>query len=312
MNGNAIATDHLARSFGTLRAVDELTLVIPSGAVFGFLGANGAGKTTTINLLLGLIPPSAGRASVLGFDVRTQSDEIRARTGALLEFSGLYERMSAEDNLDFYGRIYRISAPARRERAKELLVHLDLWDRRKERTGTWSKGMKQKLAIARALFHRPSLVFLDEPTSALDPVAAASLRDDLATLAKREGLTVFLNTHNLAEAERLCSLVGVIRRGKLVAFGSPDELRANQGVPQVEIIGNGFSDQLISLLRRRPDVATAEMQNERLVISLRGTKEAAPLVSLLVGQGIMIEEVRKGAASLEDSVLALMEGKDND
>ena len=141
----------------------------------GFLGPNGAGKTTTIHLLLGLLEPTQGKARVMGFDTRSQADEIRNKSGALLEFSGLYERMSAEDNLDLYGRIYRMSGPKRKTRTKELLTHLDLWDRRKEKVDNWSRGMKQKIAIARALFHHPSLVFLDEPTAGLDPVAAAAL-----------------------------------------------------------------------------------------------------------------------------------------
>jgi ABC-2 type transport system ATP-binding protein len=208
-----IRVEHLSRTFGIVKAVDDLSLIVPEGIIFGFLGPNGAGKTTTIHLLLGLLEPNQGRAWVLGFDTRTQADEIRARSGALLEFSGLYERMTAEDNLDLYGRIYRVPISQRKVRIKELLTHLDLWDRRKEQVIKWSRGMKQKLAVARALFHRPPLIFLDEPTAGFDPVAAASLRTDLAALVSREGVTVFLNTHNLTEAEKLCAQVGVIRNG---------------------------------------------------------------------------------------------------
>src|SRR5438105_4480966 len=163
-----IHTEHLSRFFGTIKAVDDLSLAVPAGIVFGFLGPNGAGKTTTIHLLLGLLEPTAGQAWVMGFDTRTQADAIRARSGALLEFAGLYERMSAEDNLDLYGRIYRMPAPARQARIQELLTHLDLWERRKDQVGKWSRGMKQKLAVARALFHHPPLIFLDEPTAGFD------------------------------------------------------------------------------------------------------------------------------------------------
>ncbi len=287
--------------------MDDLSLEVPAGIVFGFLGANGAGKTTTIHLLLGLLEPTGGQATVLGFDTRTQADQIRARSGALLEFNGLYERMSAEDNLDFYGRVYHMSAADRQARIKELLVHLDLWDRRKDQVGTWSRGMKQKLAVARALFHRPPLIFLDEPTAGFDPVAAAALRDDLATLVKREGATVFLNTHNLAEAERLCALVGVIRKGKLLALGNPDELRFKQGGQQAEIVGHGFTDELLEVLRERPEVASAEVENGHLLLGLNGDSEIGPLVSLIVRHGGEVEEVRKGAASLEDVFLTLME-----
>ncbi len=214
MTEAAIRTTNLTRDFGAVRAVDALTLEVPPGIIFGFLGANGAGKTTTINLLLGLLEPTSGQAQVLDFDTRAQGGAIRERSGALLEFSGLYERLTAEDNLDFYGRVWRLSATERPARIRELLTHVGLYDRRKERVGAWSRGMKQKLAIARVLLHRPALIFLDEPTAGLDPVAAAALRDDLEGLVAREGVTVFLNTHNLPEAERLCQQVGVIRSGQ--------------------------------------------------------------------------------------------------
>jgi ABC-2 type transport system ATP-binding protein len=171
---------------------------------------------------------------VLGFDTRTQGHEIRARCGALLEHSGLYERLSAEDNLRFYGRVARMAGPDVEHRIKELLTHMGLWDRRKEAVVKWSRGMKQKLAIARAVLHRPGLVFLDEPTAGLDPVAANGLRKDLAALVSQQGATIFLTTHNMAEAEKLCSLVAVIRQGRLLAVGNPAELRARAGQGSLE------------------------------------------------------------------------------
>jgi ABC-2 type transport system ATP-binding protein len=307
MADSVIHTEHLSRHFGSVKAVDDLSLDVPAGIVFGFLGPNGAGKTTTIHLLLGLLEPAQGRASVLGFDTRSQANEIRARIGALLEFAGLYERMSAEDNLDFYGRIYHMPASERQARIKELLIHLDLWDRRKDQVGKWSRGMKQKLAVARALFHHPPLIFLDEPTAGFDPVAAATLRNDLASLVAREGVTVFLTTHNLAEAEKLCTQVGVIRQGKLLAVGSPDALRARTGGPQAEIVGYGFTEQTLASLRARPEVANVELNNSHLLITLREESEIGPLVSLVVRSGGDVEEVRKGKASLEDVFLTLME-----
>jgi len=307
MNQAAIRTEHLTRDFSTVRAVDGLSLDVPPGILFGFLGPNGSGKTTTIRLLLGLLEPTAGRAEVLGFDTHTQADEVRLRSGALLEHHGLYERLSAEANLEFYGRVWRLPPADRRARIQELLTHLGLWERRKEVVKNWSRGMKQKLAVARALLHHPALLFLDEPTAGLDPVAAAALRDDLAALAAREGVTVFLTTHNLVEAEKLCNQVGVIRQGKLLAVGHPDELRARRGAPQAEIVGRGFDENLLAALRARPEVAAAEVRNGRLAIDLRGEIDVAPLVSLIVGAGAQIEEVRKGKASLEEVFLALME-----
>jgi len=303
----AIRIENLTRDFETVRAVDSLSLEVPAGIIFGFLGPNGAGKTTTINLLLGLLEPTSGRASVLGFDTRTQADEVRTRTGALLEHPGVYEQLSAEDNLEFYGRVWRMSAPERRARIKELLTHMGVWERRKDRVGTWSKGMKQKLALARAMLHRPALVFLDEPTAGLDVVAAATVRDDLEALAAREGVTVFLTTHNMVEAERLCAQVAVIREGRLVALGDPDDLRARSGGPRMEIVGRGFNERALQLLRARPEVVGAEVQNQHLELDLREETDTAPLVSLMVNAGVQVEEVRRGKASLEEVFLTLME-----
>jgi ABC-2 type transport system ATP-binding protein len=307
----AIRTEQLTRDFGAIRAVNNLSLEVPTGSVFGFLGPNGAGKTTTIRLLLGLLEPTSGRGEVLGFDLHSRADDIRARSGALLEHPGLYERLPAEDNLDFYGRIWHLPLPERSARIKELLTHLGLWERRKEIVGKWSHGMKQKLAVARALLHRPAVLFLDEPTAGFDPVAAASLRDDLAALAAREGTTVFLTTHNLTEAEKLCTRVAVIRQGKLLAVGSPDELRTQGGGARVEIVGHGFTEDVLAHLRARPEVTAAELRNDRLLIKLQERVSVAPLVSLLVKAGAEIEEVRRGKASLEEVFLTLMEEEEH-
>ena len=307
MTTTAIRTENLTRDFATVRALDGLSIEVASGEIFGFLGPNGAGKTTTISLLLGLLEPTAGRAEVLGFDTRTDAEQVRERVGALLEHTGLYEQMSAEDNLEFYGRVWRMPAAERQARIRELLAHMGVWDRREERVGKWSKGMKQKQALARALFHRPVLVFLDEPTAGLDVMSATAVREDLEALAQREGVTVFLTTHNMAEAERLCSRVAVIRRGQLVAVGQPDELRARTGGPRVEIVGRGFDEDALALLRARPEVAEAEAHNAHLTIDLRQEADTAPLIGLLVSAGVQVEEVRRGKASLEEVFVTLME-----
>jgi ABC-2 type transport system ATP-binding protein len=305
MTSQVIQTQQLTRDFKTIRAVDNLSLQVEQGTIFGFLGPNGAGKTTTIMLFLGLLQPTSGTAVVLGYDTRTHASQIREKTGALLEHTGLYERLSAYDNLEFYGRVWHLSASSRASRIKELLIHLGLWERRQETVSTWSKGMKQKLAVARALLHHPELIFLDEPTAGLDPVAAAALRDDLATFATNEGVTVFLTTHNLNEAEKLCSRVAVIRAGKLLTIGAPDEL--STGGHKLLVVGHGFTESVVNDLSQRPEVILAEIKNHELEITLRENTEAAPLVSLLVAQGVKIEEVHKQYASLEESFLALME-----
>ena len=301
-----IRTEGLARAFGAVRAVDGLDLEVSAGTVFGFLGPNGAGKTTTIRLLLGLLEPTGGRATVLGCDTRRDAGRIREQSGALLEHHGLYERLSAEQNLEFYARVWRLNRPARAERIRALLQPLGLWERRGEPVGRWSRGMKQKLAVARALLHRPSLLFLDEPTAGLDPVAAATLRDELGTLVQREGVTVFLTTHNLAEAERLCNRVAVIKQGRLLAVGHPDELKARSAT-RAEITGRGFDESTLSLLKGQPGVVGVELNNGRLVLELAETAATAPLVAAIVQHGGLVEEVRKDKGSLEDVFLTLME-----
>jgi ABC-2 type transport system ATP-binding protein len=307
MSDPIIRTNALTRDFTTTRAVDALNLEVPRGIVFGFLGPNGSGKTTTIRMLLGLLEPTAGNAEVLGFDTVSNPDDIRLRCGALLEYSGIYERLSAEDNLELYARIWNLSANERRSRIKELLESFGLWERRKDPAGTWSHGMKKKLAVARAMIHRPALLFLDEPSAGLDPIAGVGLREELASVVHREGVTVFLTTHNLAEAEKLCSRVAVIRKGRLLAEGPPDHLRAQKNGARVEIQGTGFDEIVLNKLRDQQAVRRVALTDGALVLDLENGSSAAPLIRLLVECGAEVEEVRKAKASLEDVFLALVE-----
>jgi ABC-2 type transport system ATP-binding protein len=303
----AIETKGMTRRFGDLCAVNGVSLQVPSGSIFGFLGPNGAGKTTTLRLLLGLLELNGGSATVLGYDVATQAAAVREHTGVLLEHDGLYQRLTVYDNLDFFGRIYRLDKKSRQARIRELLEHLGLWDRRDAGIIKLSKGMKQKVAIARALLHRPQLVFLDEPSVGLDPVAAVALREDIQNLARREGSTVFLTTHNLAEAEKICDQVGVIRQGQLIALGTPAELRASTGKPTATIHGKGFSDQAIAALQALPQVHSVSVLSDHLQVELAPGAETAPLISLLVREGAQVEEVRKGQGSLEEAFVTLMQ-----
>jgi ABC-2 type transport system ATP-binding protein len=301
----AIEARDLVRDFGPIRALDHLSFDVPTGIVFGFLGPNGAGKTTAIRTFLGLVEPTSGSARVFGFDTKREGDRVRERAGALLEHHGLYERLTAEQNLDFAGRVWRIPASERRARIRELLDQFGLWDRRQEAVGKWSRGMKQKLAVARAVFHRPPLVFLDEPTAGLDPVASAALREDLASLASGQGVTIFLTTHNLVEAERLCDLVGVIRRGQLAALGPPSSLHPNdQGL--LRIAGSGINQEIASEAAMMPGVLQVTARDGTLEVKLaEGTRPAA-LVAMLVERGVGIDEVRRNRLTLQEAFLELV------
>jgi len=303
----AIQTTNLSRAFNQVKAVDQVNLEILPGTIFGFLGPNGSGKTTTIRLLLGLLEPSAGSSRVLSFDPIKDGQKVRENCGALLEHTGLYERLSAEDNLDFYGRVWHLSSADRKARIKELLDKMGLYDRRNEIVKGWSRGMKQKLAVARAMIHRPKVIFLDEPTAGLDPIASAAFREDLLNLVHNTGVTVFLTTHNLSEAEKVCQQVGVIRSGKLLMVGSPDKLRLEKGSAFIEVVGSGFSDAVIHSLNQLRGVESVSRNDQHIRINVTEGEDTGFLVPFLVQQGVTIEEVRKGQASLEDVFLTMME-----
>jgi len=315
--GLAIRTEGLSRDFGPLRAVRDLTIDVPAGTIYGFLGPNGAGKTTTIRLLLGLLEPTAGSARVLGHDVRTGSQAIREQAGVLLESDGLYTRLSAMQNLDYFGRIARLSAADRAQRIQDLLTAMDLWERREGRVADFSKGMRQKLALVRAFLSRPKLLFLDEPTSGLDTPSAVALRRQLVALARDEGVTVFLTTHNLLEAEKVCDRVAVIRRGALLAEGSPGEIHGGRA-RRVAIGGTGFDAGLVRRIAALPGIESAaleegagpaeeEAERPRILVDLEPDRDAATVVRLLVESGAEVSSVETERESLEDIFLKLVE-----
>jgi ABC-2 type transport system ATP-binding protein len=288
--------------------VDRLRLRVPRGRVYGCLGPNGAGKTTTLHLLLGLLPADSGTATIAGIDVRRDPTEVRRRCGALLEHHGLYERLSAQENLVYHARLRGADRPTALAQANEALARLGWWNRRDDRIGGWSKGMKQRLAIARARLHEPQVLFLDEPTNGFDPKAAADFRDEVRRTA-RDGVTVFLTTHNLHEAEQVCDEVAVLRDGHVVASGTPEAL-GGATAPVVEVHGSGWTPTLLSAMRRRKDVTGLEDDADRLVLRLRGTGHAAPIVKALVLAGVRIEEVRRHRESLESKFMEILRKED--
>src|SRR5438105_11976831 len=221
---SVVRTEKLTKRFGALTAVDGIDLDVHEGEVFGFLGPNGAGKTTTLRLLCALIAPSSGTAEIAGFRLGRDDARIRAAVGILTEQPGLYERQSAWDNLVFYATLYGLPPAVAKAQAERYLRLMGLWERRTEAVATFSRGMKQKMAIARAALHEPRILFLDEPTTGLDPDAAKTVRQFIAHI-RGEGRTVFLCTHNLDEADRLCDRIAFFRRS-VIRIDTPARLRA--------------------------------------------------------------------------------------
>ena len=230
-----IHVDHLTKCFGNFTAVDDLCLDVAQGEILALLGPNGAGKTTTVRMLAGILAPTAGRATVGGYDVVSQAQEVRHIAGFLTEIPGLYSRMNAVEYLDFFGRLQGMPASQRQARIEELLSLFGLWEQRQIHLGGFSKGMRQKIALCRVLLHNPQVLFLDEPTSSLDPGGARLVRDHIRDL-KRWGCTILVCTHNLAEAETLADRIAIIQRGRIVAVGTPAELRQSLlGQPSYEL-----------------------------------------------------------------------------
>ncbi len=298
-----IVTNNISKKFGELTAVDRLNISIPQGEVFGLLGPNGAGKTTTLRMLTSLIAPTSGEASVAGYKVGTDDYEIRKNVGILTESPGMYDRLSAERNLAFFASLYEVEDPD--TQIKKYLQMLGLWQRRREEVGTFSKGMKQKLAIARALLHEPRVLLLDEPTSGLDPVAAKMVRDFISEL-KEEGRTIMICTHNLDEADRLCDRVAVFQT-ELLALDTPANLRRQLYERSVVFHLSDAKETYAESIRKYDFVRSCQVLDNKLVISLPDPEERNPeLVNLLVKQGAEIQFIGEIRHSLEDVYLHLI------
>jgi ABC-2 type transport system ATP-binding protein len=298
-----IETHNLTKHFGETVAVDDLTLSIPSGEVFGFLGPNGAGKTTTVRMLTTLIAPTAGTATVAGYAVEGQQQDTRRHVGILTETPGLYDRLTAVRNLEIFARLYEVQDV--NGQVERYLRMLGLWDRRHEAAGTFSKGMKQKLAIARALLHEPQILFLDEPSAGLDPEASRLVRDFVLEL-RSEGRTIFLTTHNLDEAERLCDRIAVFNQ-RLRVVDSPTGLRRRLYGRQVVFHLREVAEPYVTALSSLESVQTVNQVDTKLVVSVaEPEKENPELIRALVAAGADIQFVGELRHSLEDIYLQLV------
>ena len=306
-----IEVNQLERIFGENHAVDKMTFTVEQGEVFGLLGPNGAGKTTTVRLLNGVLPPSAGSARVFGLDPVTQGEQIRRKTGVLTETPALYERLSAKENLEFFGTLAEVPEQALESRVLNLLSFFGLKSRSKDKVETYSKGMKQRLALARALVNEPPLLFLDEPTSGLDPEAAQHVNELIANLSGGNGQTIILATHNLTEAQRLCDRVAVINKGRILALGSLKELaRKLWPVTWADItFWQAPPESVVESLKAHRGVMQVAGEKETLQIQVESDQVIPDVVRFLVAQGTSIMRVNPRDYTLEDIYFTLQEGE---
>ena len=301
-----IETENLTRKFDGLTAVDNLTLRVDEGEVFGLLGPNGAGKTTTVRMLCCLISRTSGRAKVGGYEVGSEESALKIRKiiGLVPDNVGLYESLTAYENLDYYGMLYKRTESERKESNEYFLKLLGLWEKRSVLVGSLSKGMKQKLAIARALVHNPKLIFMDEPTANLDPESAKTVREFILDL-KKQKKTIFLNTHNLDEAQRICNRIGILNT-RLMAVGTPEELeRSVHGRKTViqlrevnEAILNSLKTSNMWNLAREGNKLTVDVSNPEV--------ENPDIINAIVAAGGRIETVTVTSSSLEEAYLKLV------
>ena len=309
-----IQINQLTRCFNETTAVDQLSLEVHAGEIFGFLGHNGAGKTTTVRLLNGVIEPNSGNMRVLGLDPQVDGPKLRARTGVLTETPSLDERLTAWDNLSIYADLYGVPRADVRQRIHELLAEFDLADRAQERVSGYSKGMKQRLALARALLHKPELLFLDEATSGLDPIAAHHVNELIERMARRENRTVFMCTHNLVEAQKLCDRVAVLEHGRLVAIGTPTEL-TRQYVRRLGVEIEVSEEQIptaLCVLRSLPDLVLGEpaQPNGCLVVTIDKHESIPDVLACLVQNHVRVYRLAAQEANLEQVYFTLHEEKE--
>jgi ABC-2 type transport system ATP-binding protein len=301
-----IETENLTRKFGSLTAVDRLTLRVDEGEIFGLLGPNGAGKTTTVRMLCCLIAKTSGNAMIGGYEVGSEENALKIRKiiGLVPDNVGLYESLTAYENLDYYGTLYRRTDLQRKESNEYFLKLLGLWEKKDVLAGEFSKGMKQKLAIARALVHDPKIIFMDEPTANLDPEAAKTVREFILEL-KKEKKTIFLNTHNLDEAQRICNRIGILNN-RLMAVGTPEELEQSIHGRKTVITLSQIKESILDSLKKL-HVKNIVREDNKLSVDVTNPQEENPdMINAIVAAGGRIETVTVTSSSLEDAYLKLV------
>jgi len=309
MTNPIIEMTNLTLNFGETKAVNNLSIEVEAGEIFGFLGHNGAGKTTTVRLLNGIYKPTSGNSYVLGFDPQINGPALRAQTGVLTETPSLDERLSGFEILTYVAELFEVPKSEVKDRVMELLSEFGLEERANDNVGSYSKGMKQSLALARALIHHPKVLFLDEPTSSLDPVAARHVHNLIGKLTRQDGCTVFLCTHNLVEAQKLCSRVAVMERGQLKALGTPTEL-TRKYIKRLKVeleVGENQSDLALEILTTHPELVLTPpvFDKEEFLLTVSGREAIPELNSLFIQHHISVYRLIPQEVDLEEVYFAL-------
>ena len=302
----AISANNLARSFGEVAAVRTVDLEVATGSIYGFLGPNGAGKSTTVRMLCTLLAPTGGTATVAGFDVATQATDIRLRIGVALQSSALDPKQTGRELLDLQGRYYGLNKTDRERRVKELSALIDIGDAIDRRVGTYSGGMARRLDLATALIHQPSVVFLDEPTTGLDPASRASIWEEVRRLNTEQGITVFLTTQYLEEADELADRVAIIDDGRIVAEGTPDELKRSIGSDVIIVTVASQPDRAKGVAELVPTCGPVEVHgNELTIVSTDGAAAIGPVAIALGGAGLTVSSMTLRRPTLDDVFLEM-------
>ena len=298
-----ITLEHVYKELGKRQILKDVTLAVKQGDIFGYLGPNGAGKTTTIRIILGLLAATSGKVSLLGQDV--QVDKVRKQIGFVLEVDGLYDNLSAFDNLLYYARLYDIPQPA--QKVDKVLKQVGLAERARDKVGNYSKGMRQRLALARAIAPDPEILILDEPTAGVDPTGQIEIRQLMLDMIHRGGKTILLSSHNLDEVQRICNRIALIHKGEIKLYGELEQFKREMGQGGI-IIETAEAIPSITLgeLQKLPDVSIREQKNGVLTLNIGKNVEISAIVTLLASRGVKIEQVKKQEASLEDMYTAIV------
>jgi ABC-2 type transport system ATP-binding protein len=300
---SAISIENVKKTLGNREILKGISFNVEMGDIFGYLGPNGAGKTTTIRILLGLFQANSGKLEILGQDIKLS--ETRKKIGFVLDADGLYDNMTAEENMEYYARIYGLFKA--NKRIYELLDMVELGNRAKDRVGTYSKGMRQRLALARAMVHDPEVLVLDEPTAGVDPSGQIEIRQIMIDMAHKKNKTIFLSSHNLDEVQRICNRIALIDRGEIKLYGELESLRQGMSKRTVIIETSQFiPGSLLTELKGLSYLGLQEMKGNSLIFSPEQGTEVSDIISILASRGVKIEEASRKEASLEEMYSAIL------